>query len=341
MNGRVLFAVAWLACSAGGLGAWDYEGHRLINLLALESLPTNFPAWVREPEAVERIAYLSGEPDRWRNVSDLCFKHATAPDHYIDIEELADYGLKPEGLPIFRGDFIAHLAVVRRANPSKFPEIPEAKNQDHTRELVGLVPWTMAENVGWLKSGFSCLKAFEENGGSPQEIANAKANIIYVMGLMGHFVADAAQPLHTTIHHHGWVGDNPERYTTNRNFHSWIDGGYFGKVGLPRLEDMKSKLRPAQKVMLNGREARTEEVFQAMALFVLEQNKLTEKLYQLEKEGKLSGNGTKGLEGKPFLEGQFLKAAQLIGDCWMTAWELAPPDTFLNNQLAKRKKQAR
>ena len=47
--------------------AWDYEGHRVVNHAALASLPTNFPAFVLAPEARERIAFLSGEPDRWRN----------------------------------------------------------------------------------------------------------------------------------------------------------------------------------------------------------------------------------------------------------------------------------
>ncbi|MGH7969916.1 MAG: hypothetical protein ACREIC_14435, partial [Limisphaerales bacterium] len=39
---------------------WDYEVHRVINQLALASLPTNFPAFIRTPEASERIAFLSG-----------------------------------------------------------------------------------------------------------------------------------------------------------------------------------------------------------------------------------------------------------------------------------------
>ena len=47
--------------------AWDYEGHRIVNQLALVSLPTNFPAFVRAPANAERIAFLAGEPDRWRN----------------------------------------------------------------------------------------------------------------------------------------------------------------------------------------------------------------------------------------------------------------------------------
>src|SRR5437016_13059031 len=54
---------------------WDYEGHRLVNQLALASLPTNFPGFVRNPELAERVAFLAGEPDRWRNTADLPLKH--------------------------------------------------------------------------------------------------------------------------------------------------------------------------------------------------------------------------------------------------------------------------
>src|SRR4051812_11727147 len=80
--------------------AWDYEGHRLVNQLALATLPTNFPGFVREPAAAERVAFLAGEPDRWRNTPDLPLKHFNGPDHYIDLEELTQYGLNPEMLPV-------------------------------------------------------------------------------------------------------------------------------------------------------------------------------------------------------------------------------------------------
>ena len=322
--------------------AWDYEGHRVVNQLALASLPTNFPAFVREPAAAERIAFLAGEMDRWRNTPDLPLKHYSFPDHYMDLEALADYGLKPEMLPVFRYDFVAQLALIRKAHPEKFPE-PEAEyNQDHTRGLVGLLPWAVAESVGKLKSGFSCLKAFEE-AGTPEEIANTQANVIYTMGVMGHLVGDASQPLHTTIHHHGWDTnkvENPHHYTTNRGFHSWIDGGYFNKTGGVNLNALEVRLRPAHPVTVNGRPAKPEETFQVAMLFLIEQNKQVEPLYQLEKDGKLTGEGEKGLEGKAFLEGQLLKAGQLLGDLWYSAWQQAPPDTFLKGQLARRQKPA-
>jgi hypothetical protein len=320
--------------------AWDYEGHRCVNQLALASLPTNFPAFVRLPDAAERVAFLSGEPDRWRNTPDLPLKHYSFPDHYMDLEQLAPYGLKPEMLPVFRYDFIAELALIRKAHPDMFPEPPAERNLDHTRELVGLLPWAIVENYAKLKSSFSYLKAYEDGGGTPAEIANAQANIIYTMGVMGHYVGDASQPLHTTIHHHGWVGDNPNHYTTDSRFHSWIDGGFFNKIGGANLKGMQSKLRPAQRVLINGRPAKPEEMFQAAMLFIEDGNKLVEPLYQLEKDGKLSGEGEKGMEGEAFLEAQLLKSGQFLGDIWYSAWQQAPPDTFLKAQLARRQRAA-
>ena len=337
LSASALALLAFLHVGAHLAQAWDYENHRVVNQLALASLPTNFPAFVREPAAAERIAFLSGEMDRWRNSPDLPLRHCTFPDHYMDIEELADYGLKPDMLTVFRYDFVAQLALYRQAHPDKFPELDAGHDRDHTRGLVGLLPWGVAESVGKLKSGFSYLKAYEE-AGTPEEIANAQANIIYVMGVMGHMVGDASQPLHTTIYHHGWIGDNPHGYTTSRSIHSWIDGGYLAKVGGANLPELKSRLRTAHPVFLNGRPAKPEETFQVIMLFLVEQNKLVEPLYQMDKEGEFSGEGEKGLEGKAFLEGQLLKSGQLLGDVWMSAWQQAPPDTFLKAQLAKRKR---
>jgi hypothetical protein len=341
LSASALALLAFLQLGSQLALAWDYEGHRVVNQLGLASLPTNFPAFVREPANAERVAFLAGEMDRWRNTQDLSLKQYSFPDHYMDMEELGEYGLKAEMLPIFRYDFIAQLALIRKAHPEKFPEPDAGANSDHTRGLVGLLPWAITESAAKLKSNFSYLKAFEE-GGTPEEVANAQANIIYVMGVMGHLVGDAGQPLHTTIHHHGWDPkvENPHQYSTSRQFHSWIDGGFFNKTGGANLAALKGKLRPAQVVTIDGRPAKPEEMFQVAVLYLIAQNKQVEPLYQLDKDGKLSGEGDKGLEGKAFLEGQLLKSGQLLGDIWFTAWQQAPPDTFLKSSLARRKRAA-
>src|SRR5262245_47740212 len=100
----IICAGALLTVWSGSAHAWDYEGHRVVNQLAVASLPTNFPAFVRTPDAAERIAFLAGEPDRWRNTQDLPLQHEQEPEHFIDIEELSHCGLDPESLPVLRYD---------------------------------------------------------------------------------------------------------------------------------------------------------------------------------------------------------------------------------------------
>ena len=314
--------------------AWDYEGHRTVNQLALAALPANFPAFVKTSSNQERIAFLAGEPDRWRNQGDdVAFTHATAPEHYFDLEQLADYGISPSELPIFRYDFVAQLARGRATHPEKFPPLDPTKNKDHTRELIGFAPWAITECCGKLRSSFSYLKAFQDYGGTPEEIANAQADAIYIMGVMGHYIGDCSQPLHVTKHHHGWVGANPKGYTSDSKFHSWIDGGYFRKIGGTKLDVLKGKIRPAKIV---GDPTKPDDLFKQVMAYLLETQKQLEPLYQLEKDGKLSGEGDKGLEGRAFLEGQLTKGGQMLGDLWFSAWQQAKEDTFLIHNLKER-----
>lgn len=329
-----------LMCALTGASAWDYEGHRLVNQVALASLPTNFPSFVRTPAAAERIAFLGGEADRWRNTPDLALKHCNGPDHYIDLEEIFQHGLKLETTPALRYDFISLIATNRVAQPDKVPFVDVSKDTDHTRALVGLLPWTLAEYQGKLKSGFSYLKAYELHGGTGEEIANAQANIIYIMGVMGHFAGDAAQPLHTTVHHAGWVGDNPNGYSTNRSIHQWIDGGYLNRVGIPDVAEMKPRLRPAQPLTLDGRPARADEGFMVSMRFIEQNWKLVEPLYRLDQEGGLSARGENGMKGREFLAERLLAGGQFLGDLWLTAWQQAPEDKYLIARLKERAKAA-
>jgi len=315
--------------------AWDYEGHRAVNQLALASLPADFPAFVRTLEARERIAFLAGEPDRWRNISDLPLRHVNSPDHFIDLEELDDAGIALSQLNEFRYSFTVQLAAGRASHPDRFPAIDPEKNKDHTRELIGFLPWSITECYAKLKSEFSYLKAFEELG-TPEEIANAQANIIYVMGVMGHYVGDGAQPLHTTKHFNGWTGENPHGYTTERTFHSWIDGGFLLKTGGISSTALISRLKPAELLLPPKDTSGRDAMFVTVLNYLTEQHTKVEPLYELEKAGKLAINGANA-DGRAFLENQLLIAGTELGSIWLTAWREAPQDVYLRSQLLQRK----
>jgi hypothetical protein len=330
-------AAVTLVAMPARLGAWDYAGHRIVNELALRSLPSDFPGFVREPANTERITFLAGEPDRWRNVPDPIMRQSGGSwsDHFFDLEQVPAAGLDLAKLPSFRYDFILQFAAGRATHLENFPVIDPTKNNDHTREWPGFAPWAIMEYYVKLKSAFSNLKTFEELG-TPAEIANAQANILYIMGVMGHYVGDGAQPLHTTIHHNGWVGANPNGYTTQGSIHSWIDGGFIAKAGIS-TRDLAGRISPAQPMLLASRPDGRDPFFAAVMDYLTGQNKLVEPLYALDKAGKFRiETAPPTAEGRAFIEEQLLKGGQMLGAIWTTAWRNAPPDVYLRGQLLKR-----
>ncbi len=343
---KILSLCRWVAGGAlaislpmvATLGAWDYEGHRIVNQLALDALPTNFPAFVKTPAARERIAFLGGEADRWRNSPELTFKHASSPDHYIDFEELDVVGLDAKSLSPFRYEFATQFAQARAAHADKLPPIDPLKNSDRTREWVGFLPWAIVEQQAKLKSAFSYLRAFEKFGGTAEEIANAQQNVIYLMGVMGHFVADGSQPLHTTVHHHGWVGPNPKGYPTNASIHQWIDGGFIKRAGLTK-SDLSPRMRSAKAIVATNAGGLSSNLFPVVTGWLIEQHRQVEPLYQLEKTGGFSGRGeVVPEEGRQFVATQLVRAAQMLSDLWRAADEQAPEDAFLRDLLLKRQR---
>lgn len=327
-----------LLVSSTAAHAWDYTGHRTVNTAALAALPPDFPAFVQEAAAAARIAFLAGEPDRWRNVNDLPIKHVNGVDHYLDLEQLPQAGLDVATLPPFRYDFVVAFAAGRAAHPESFPPIDPQKNVEHSREWPGFSPWAIAENYGRLKSAFSYLRTFEELG-TPEEVRNAQANAIYLMGILGHLVGDVAQPLHTTIHHNGWSGDNPHGYTRWPGIHQWIDGGLIARAGIGP-KDLSGKVAPAQAIPLAPRADRRDPLFVAMVDYLVTQNARVEPLYQLEKAGKLGPDAADVAEGRAFIEQQLSVGAHMLSSVWLTAWRASTPDTYLRTQLLKRQNPA-
>ncbi|MGP8226667.1 MAG: nuclease, partial [Terracidiphilus sp.] len=161
--------------------AWGNGGHRLINKLAVSSLPADVPAFLRTPEAIAEIEYLGPEPDRWRSPAEPELSAAQAPEHFIDLEPADALG----PLPHRRLDFEASVFA-----------------SGQRPEKIGLQPWETTEVWERLKAAmreYRKLAARHENTG-PVEQA-----IIFYAGWLGHYVGDGSQPLHTTIQYNGWV----------------------------------------------------------------------------------------------------------------------------------------
>ncbi len=328
-----------LAGSLPALRAWDYEGHRAVNQIALATLPAEFPAFVRAPAAAERIAWLASEADRWRSAPDLPAVHVNAPDHYLDVEYLAQAGLDAATVSSFRYEFAVEFARGRAAHPQNFEPVDPAQNADRTREWAGFLPWTIAEYFGKLRGNFARLKVLGDMG-TPEEIAQTQASIVELMGIMGHFVGDAAQPLHTTKHHNGWVGDNPRGYTRWRGFHAWIDSGFINRARID-FSALPAQARPAALLPLAGPAGGRDPVFGHVMDYLLRQHALVEPLYRMEQERRFRAeNDPPDAEAVAFIQRQILAAGEMLGDLWLTAWRSAAPDNFLRGQLIRQRAAA-
>lgn len=328
--------------------AWDAEGHRIVAGLGLAALPVDYPAFARDAAAASRIGFLTNVPDRWRNVDPwLKQSGASWTDHFLDIEEIANAGIDLNTVSSFRLDFAVAFAAGRAAHPEKFRPIDPARNLDHTREWPGSAPWAIADWFHKLRSAFGYLKAYEEMGGTPEEIANARQDVVYAMGVLAHYVGDCAQPLHSTVHHNGWTGPNPHGYTTWQGFHSWIDGAVVARTGITAAS-LTQRVKPGGVLTLNPRADGRDPAFVAALDYIIDQNKLVEPLYQLEKAGKLGNekpdaNGRQpnppkpvSPEGRTFIEERLLTGGNMLATFWATAWKSAPVDSYLRTQLARR-----
>jgi hypothetical protein len=291
--------------------AWDEAGHVIVTELAVRLLGDNAPDFLKTSAARARLNFLCAEPDRWRNLKLAPLPHINSPDHYIDFELLALYELTPQTMPPFRYDFVAYMARYKAAHPDKNFEYDASKDDDHSREWPGFVPYRICELYAELRSSWRTLNTYEKYRERVSEAAieNCQQDIIYLMGLLSHYVGDCSQPLHTTKHFNGWVGDNPHGYTTSPKFHAVIDGGVID-AGRIRSQDLFERLPSGL------RKIDETKLFPEVIAYSLEAFGEVEHTYQLEKQGAFRPGSDSFPEGKRFVEDRLCAGAVMLASLW-------------------------
>ncbi|MBX3357782.1 MAG: hypothetical protein KF745_05070 [Phycisphaeraceae bacterium] len=308
-----LVAVICVLIPAGAL-AWGGHGHRTVTLLALAALPADMPAFLRDPATSAMIAEQANEPDRWRGTPVLALAHENNPEHYIDIEQLEQFGLTIDSLPPLRYDYMQALIVAKHVHPERVDPYDRRKNADGSQEWPGLAPWAIVEHYAKLRSAFNTYRILQAVGeqGRDDLVALARLNIIAEMGILSHYVGDCAQPLHTTIHHHGWVGANPGGYTTEWSFHSYIDSAILS------IHSLSTDTIPPISSPLPAINA--ADPFNDVIAYIKRSHAAVEPLYQLHKDGRLTGP-----EGKAFIEARLTDAASMLAALYAAAWTSSAP----------------
>ena len=187
-----------LDADARAMTRWGFNAHEMGARAAVDRLPEPMPAFFRN--ARDQLAWLNPEPDRWRDRDNPEMDEAWAYDHYVDLENV------PPGAM----DAPDRFTFLRSLNDAGL-ERPERD--------TGFLHYRILELQERLVAAWRSWRAADEHDPHRTWL---EERIVNDAGILGHYVMDAAQPHHTTIHFNGWDADtpNPLGYTTDRDFHS-------------------------------------------------------------------------------------------------------------------------
>ena len=279
--------IALLLLPAPPAAAWGFFGHRLLNRLAVYTLPPDMLGFYKA-----HIDYLTANatrPDSRRVVVP-----DEAPKHFLDVDR---YG--PEALATLPHHYAD--AVARYGEDSLLRH--------------GIVPWNVALMKGQLTA------AFRRQDGDA---------ILRLSADLGHYVADACVPLHTTRNYNGQL-------TGQRGIHGlWesrlpelLAADYDLFTGpAPHLDDAPEAIWAAV--------ARSHAAVDSVLVF---ERELTKAFPEDQKYGyEQRGNATVRTYSREFsrayharlggqVERQLRYAARLIGAFWYTCWvDAGQPD---------------
>jgi hypothetical protein len=289
-------AAALLAClvTAGAVrsSAWGEYGHVISGKAAALTLPPEMPAFFRQH--ADQLGYLTAEPDRWRDArestGDPALADAFNPDHAINFERVPPGALEA---------------------PNRF-EFLAALQRSGLTAAVGMAPYRSLEMFQRLRLQFRHWRATSDR----RTRAWIEQRILNDAGLLGHYVTDGANPLHTSIHHHGWQGDNPEGFTTDTDIHGRFES-QFVKAHVTLAELLaQSDRRPT--VLGRGR-ADIFDYFRASHAQIAA-------LYRIEKRTPFNDRTTDA-SAERFVVERLAFGVRMLRDLWWTAWVTsASPD---------------
>ena len=278
---------------------WGSAGHRIINRVAIETLPANLPAFLRSPSAIDEIEYLGPEPDRWHSPAEPELSDEQAPDHFIDLELADEIG----PLPRRRYDYIAALYALQAKHPWQ--------SWNLRPEHVGFQPYITNEVWERLKSA---MRDYRSLRAEHQDTKPVQAMILFYVGWLGHYVGDGSQPLHLTINYDGWVEkENPNGYTTRHGIHAQFETAFV--AANIQESDVKPLIAPVQPV---------GDEFDAYMAYLHHTAMLVGRVYQLDKDHGFDGAGTP--VSRQFTAEQLAAGASMLRNLIYAAWlESAAP----------------
>jgi hypothetical protein len=218
--------------------SWGHTGHVEISRIAIDKLPDEIPSFVRNGLAEAAIGELGPEADESKTTGIITGVSSTGSilttrtvhdaerdnGHFIDID---DSGVVVGGVvPLM------NLPTTREA----FDTEQRTGAPTQTQYSGGYLPYQILDGFQQLRKDFGMWRAFRaglltSRKASDREyflthLALREQLIIRDLGYWSHFVADASQPMHVSVHFNGWGNfPNPNGFTT-APIHAPFEGSF-------------------------------------------------------------------------------------------------------------------
>ncbi len=297
---RAFVVLSLIALVFGQMTAfgWGDKGHTDINFVAASKIPKSMPSF-HEDEfrcSAHRVSGTGARPLARRVLYAL--NNAQSPDHFINLDRIEGLGKLPQGRYEFYKMLYAKRAATR-TNPDEF--LPEN---------VGLQPYITMEIFERLRVAFRNYRSLKQAG---KDTAPVEQNAIFYAGWLGHYVADGSQPLHTSIDYDGWVGANPDGFTTQHGIHRRFENDFVNRT--ITAKDFSPMV---------GAPRQLTDPFGDYLKYLWASHAFVRQVYEFDKSGSFNGAGTP--DAVKFTEQRLAAGAQMLLDLWYTAWlESAEP----------------
>jgi hypothetical protein len=303
-------AVLASIAAAAPLGAWGFRGHTIANLAAVEAL-NDGPVFLKTYKAY--IGHLGPVPDTWRSPTEPYLRISEDPNHGWYTESFDFIKEVPRSRTEFTLRIYDEYLRVSKTNPER----ARLLNIRYT----GLQAYSMMEGYERMIAGMRLYRlaagkltpmygAISPLYGEPEQMKSILANdVAFYMGWLGHYIADAAQPLHNSRHHDGWDGENPKGYTRDPNIHGRFESAYVDRIAATEADILPFVPKDARHL---------DDPWTAILDHMIQARNSVEDVYRLDLRGAF--NEPKDPEARKLVYTRLASGAAFLRDLAYTAW---------------------
>jgi hypothetical protein len=306
---KIVIVCILLAASPLPAAAWGGTGHTYIGEIAARNFPLSLPAFLRTPLAAKQIGLMATEPDLSRGAGQP-HDADSDPGHFVDVSDDGSIlgGPKLAALPATRRDYDTAL---RAAGTDEYK--------------AGFLPYNIMDGWQQLVKDFALLrrdmaaqkyaKRFAMTALDKKRYAQAQAvrQILTLrdLGVWAHYVGDASQPMHASVHYNGWgEGPNPEGFVVTQGLHAKFEAD-FVNANIAEA-DVAAALRPYKGCACT--------IQQHVQTYLTATQAEVIPVYRLEKAGVFDAATP---EAKAFAVTRLAEGAAMLRDLVTDAWQAA------------------